>query len=57
MTEPAPTEPVLTGAELDQAILAAARALIAARLSRDPVRIANAQAEYDRLLAIKYAGG
>jgi hypothetical protein len=31
--------------------------LIAARLSRDPVRIGSAQAEYDRLLAMKYAGG
>jgi hypothetical protein len=57
VTDPAPTQPLLTGAELDQAILAAARALIAARLSRDPVRIANAQADYDRLLAMKYAGG
>jgi hypothetical protein len=57
VTDPAPTPPLLTGAELDQAILAAARALIAARLSRDPVRIGSAQAEYDRLLAMKYAGG
>lgn len=53
MTQPTP---VLTGAELDQAILAAARALIAARLSRDPVRIAAAQAEYDKYVAMKYAG-
>ncbi len=52
-TEPAPYEP--TGAELDAAIRAAARALIAARLSRDPARIAAAQAEYDRLVALKEA--
>lgn len=44
-----------TGDALDAAIRAAARALIAARLSRDPERIATAQAEYDRLVALKNA--
>ena len=54
----APTDPTtLTDAELDRAIIDASRALIAAaRLRpRNAQAVADAQAEYDALLAIKAA--
>ena len=51
MTEP--SDP--TGADLDAAIFTAARALIAARFSRDAEQLAAARAEYERLIALKNA--
>ena len=56
MTEPTPE---MTADELDQAIIDASRELIAAIRARprDAQRIADAQAAYDELLALKNAGG
>lgn len=58
MTEPTPIDE-LTDAELDRAIIDASRALIAAaRLRpRDAQAVADAQAEYDALLAIRASRG
>ena len=52
------TEPTRTQAELDQAIIDASRELIAAQRARprDPVRIADARAAYDALIALRDAG-
>jgi hypothetical protein len=55
MTEPAPT---MTSAELDQAIIDASRALIAAQRARprDAERIRLAREDYDALIALRDAG-
>lgn len=52
------TEPTTTDATLDQQIVAASREVIAARSARprDPARIAAAEAEYNRLIALRDAG-
>lgn len=52
MTEPAPA---LTPAELDQAIVVASRAYIAARRTGDPVRISDAKAVLDALILMRNA--
>lgn len=56
MTDPEPT-PELTGAELDQAISDAGKALTAALLARprDQARIDAARAELNRLRALRDA--
>lgn len=49
------TQPSMTDAELDRAIIDASRELIAAIRARprDPARVAAAQGEYDALRALR----
>jgi hypothetical protein len=49
------TEPVLSGPELDQAVVTAAREYIAARLARprDAQRIADAKTDLDALIVLR----
>lgn len=52
------TDPSLTQAELDRAIVDASRELIAAQRARprDPQRITDARAAYDALIALRDSG-